>query len=652
MTHFEQATDLGVVTTTTIITVISMVVAGWLVSLPLRRRWAEGQALGMLVWMGAADLALYLARWLHLNMALFAAASALFALILVALAQSFIFQQPDRTAKDSLALPVSLALASLFVLVRLMTPFPQSGYSIFQGLYPAYIQHALAQGVFPQASETVLGAGFFARNHLAYPMDSAGFAALVAWLSAASNVHAVYLGSTISPGVSIIILFIHSCRNRFPMAIMAILYLFFIRYGDSLRLPLLDNWVDNLLLFSGGLSLYYMTCVEDRRVSMAATLFAATFMTFSRPYGGFYAGLIGLAFASADLYRLRHKGWKNCLIETRHWFVMAGILLIFFFNELVLMILGGIYHAQPFYAASTPASSEIVLNTVREWGLIADHSHLRLPIPMAVFIFIAIAGLAVTYNRPWRDLAWDRLAPMTAPILLLLGPLIVELITGYRRGFGNFSKLYIGAQYLFVFYPALIVNRGLPGQRLPRLLQHHHHLLPRLAWTGLIVGVIVCMAGVHLYKDKISNKIKQVVSTYTSHNVDYLLGEKLHNDLIPQDQTTLASRRILYLYHEPGLGLRYYIGGDTFNDLDFWGPTVQGLIAKNVSLPELLHSLDYPLIWLSYPGWKTLGTLTGQTQSLPVAEAIHGLDEMSPLVDGIFHVKGAALIVTRPPEPH
>lgn len=651
MSHFAAASDYGNIAGITFVFVVVFLLAAGLVGSVWRRPWLERQALGLLVLMGGADLAFYLARWQEWSLAAFATLAVLVIIGLTASIRTLVFvpaKTPPVRSGDGLVWPLFLALAFLLLAVRLETPFPQSGYSIFQALYPGYIQHSLLAGFPPQAAQTPMGSGHFLTNHMNYPADTLGLALLAAWTAGGGErlIQPIYLASTIVPGVAVIGLMLHGLRRSRPALLTGVvLLLVFLRFDNPLRLLVLDNWIDNLLVFSAAVTLFYLMAGESRAVICRGAAIASAFMVFSRPYGAAFAALVMVAMFWTDMAARSGPPRPRRLIP---WLGIGAMLTVFTARELFLALTSGIYHAQPAFAQQARLSLfDMAMGTLYDWRLLPDSSHLMLPVPAGIFIMAALLALGWRYRhalrrRPGRFLVY------LSPFLLLLGPFLLELAIGYRRGFGNASKLYLGAAFLFPFYPALLMSRL--GRSWSGILDHRDTRLPRLTWGGgVFVGMLLAAAVVGPWSVNVRSKADHVIRSYGRNNPDFLMGELVAKAPEPI-RREVVDRKIVFLFHEPGFGLRYFIGGDVLSDHDFFGERIQGEIAAGRTLEQLLEGLGYPSIWISYPSWRALGAFAGATKGWErVADEISQLTKDSPVVQCFFQIPKAALIMTRPP---
>lgn len=651
MSHFATATDYRSVAAITIFFAVLFLLGAGLVGNCWRRPWLERQALGLLVLMGGADLAYYGARWLELPLAGFAVLALLLILLLTASIRVLAFS-PSETltlpSSDGLVWPLFLALAALLLALRLETPFPQSGYSIFQALYPGYIQHSLLIGFPPDAAHTPMGRGFFLSNHLNYPADTLGLALLTAWMAGGAEhlIQPIYLASTAVPGVAAIGLMLHGLRRSRPALVAGlVLALAFMRFDNPLRLVLLDNWIDNVLTFSAAVTLFYLVAGESRRTTCRGAALAAAFMVFSRPYGAVFATVIIVPLFLAEMSTRLGQPRPYRLLS---WLGIGLIFAIFNARELFLVLTSGIFHAQPSFAQQPHASVlQTWVGTLYDWRLLPDRDHFMLPVPSAVFALAGLVALGWRYRRTLRRRP-GRLLVYLSPLLFLLGPLLVELITGYRRGFGNASKLYLVTVFLFPFYPALLMSRL--GRSWPGILNHRDPILPRLAWTGgILVSTALAVMLIGPWSGTVQAKADSIIATYSRNNPDLQMG-LLVDRALGAAGSEVSKQKILFLYHEPGFGLRYFIGGDVLADYDFFGERVQREISAGSNLEKLLQELGYPSIWLSYSSWQALGTFIGiQNGWEKVADEINRLTTESAVVKCIFQMPNAALIMTQPP---
>ncbi|MBC7954051.1 MAG: hypothetical protein H7Z12_19810 [Rhodospirillaceae bacterium] len=636
MSRVDQVLDYySVFSATLAYLAVYLLVAGGIGQI-LRRRWLEGQALGLLALIGGCDLAVYAARAGQFSLPVFAVLALVFTAVIVAAMRWIAFAEPaPRQPQDGLVWPLFLTLAGLVVALRFMTPDPQAGYAIYQAWFPLYLDTSMARGLFPDANAVGMGTGFQTTGQIAYPLDTFGPAALMAWLTGGSS-HPVYFASTIAPGLAALGILLHGLRRSRP-ALLAffVVILVFLRWGTSLRLVMLDNWLDISLYLSGTVTMVLLATGENRRVARLGAGLACMFMVFSRPYGLLFSTSILVVLFVQDMAA------PSTRRHFKYWFAGGLLLTAFAARELILVAMNGIYYARPTYSTLMVHSwAKILSGSLHDWGLVPDLEHFSFPLPIALPALAGLAALAVSrrhtlMRRPARLLAYG------GPLLLLLGPLLTEAITGYRKG--DFSKLYIVAILLFPWYPAYLLSRLLP---------RHAAALPggwRLWGGGAVLGLAGMAIVAGSQADAIRAKVDRVVWTYRQNNADLLISRDLAAAYGPQlDQ--VVNRKVLYLYAEPGTGLRAFIGGDFFEDEDFWGDRVQAEISRGGNLAGLLAALNYPNIYASSPHWRGMEPMVTYGGWHKIADEIDALDS-SPLVERAFAAAGGKFYVMRQPRP-
>jgi hypothetical protein len=255
------------------------------------------------------------------------------------------------------------------------------------------------------------------------------------------------------------------------------------------------------------------------------------------------------------------------------------------------------YYPGSWVAERRPLSLEgHFLGALTDWGLI-DGTDLSLSgISLrALYIFV----LAFVLWKLWPQIRQNKLLTFSiiSPILVLLAPLALQVISGYRSS-TNYSKLYILGIFFFAWYPAFLLTRL-------GLHEGAHALWDKLKMPFVVGGSLVILGlGLNLFHQMklarfIGHDLETTLSKFFKDRiVDQVMVAKLRDELSPEEFQDVISRPIMYLYFEPGTSIRLYLGGKFIKDLDFWSIPV-GEKAKNAtSLSDLLEKLNYPNIYI------------------------------------------------------
>jgi len=168
------------------------------------------------------------------------------------------------------------------------------------------------------------------------------------------------------------------------------------------------------------------------------------------------------------------------------------------------------------------------------------------------------------------------------------------------------------------------------------------------AISGLIILILVTV----LNFDFLFNRYAWAVDTYRINNVDNRMASAIRkNYSSPAVFKKIVATPVVYLYYEPGAGLRYYLGGDFFSDYDFWSDDFQKRMRHATRFEEVLKSLYYPNIyishkhaiagvskWISSDAWKKFET------------EIRNLHQQS-YVKSMISVGDAKFFITAPSNP-
>ena len=560
-----------------------------------RRNIPEALFMGFLVLAAGSNLCLYVFRGLRLDLTAFAAAAVFLSLLIAGLLRVSIDAKGafDFRLSPVFILTAGPLLAAIWFSQVLMTE-PAAGMSSHQAWYPLYLTESFNQGYFLTHADMRFAPGFL--GSLLFATDLAGIAALGAWIGA-ENGYAPFLAAAIAAGISCAALLVHGLR-RDPVASIGfgLFFLVYFRLDPDFRLLIGANWGDVLMYMSGVGVMYYLMAADttdgdigtDGYVLAAA---AALILPFSRTYGIFYAFVICAVCLALHWRRRGGLDWRvwggvfvlGCVISSREIYNLINAV-------------------SPYYQSGR----YLFKFAHSQWGLlvqnigidIADRRPLIGQALYGAYLAVAAAGIGMYFlKKTVRRIPLDVLL---APLVLILAPSILMLLTAGYSALG-YSKLFGIAIFLHVYYPWRVLAVSGLGRDAAAFLARYRLPLGGAVLAALIGGAVVSADKIRnhrIVRDGIGPTLDCAFETYRLNNVDLLIARKLRDR--PQLLSVLRTRPVLYFHYEPGLTLRYFVGGNLFSDLDFWSNEVYEAMAESRSFEETVERLGNPVIYISY----------------------------------------------------
>ena len=618
-----------------IIAVIILLFFGAIISVILRRPILEGIATGLLFAASSCGVAFYISFEFALPLWIFIVLSFFLLSLIILGMRKFIFKTPfqGRVASYN-TWTIVLSVSILICFVRLLTPFPQAGYSIFQAWNPLYLVSSVQEGRFLTISDMTFGMGFLG-SHILYPTDTFSLAALL-HLTTGLSPQACILAASISTVIAAFSILSFGLR-RSPLALIgySLLFLFFLRYGIFFRTPLTDNIVDNLTYLAGAAAIYYISSGEAGRVARIGSSIVLASAVMSRPSGAVYSAFFAINGLIADLKKRTLR--QNFMA----WVFFSVILGILSFREVILLWQGGIFGARPqvleIYA---PSLSKSFWGILTDLGIIAHPGIFSFSLPMLSFSVVTFA-VVIFLKREKIALRPRIIGIYLAPTLILLAPVLVEIITGFRKHeYG--SKLYYISIFFYSWYPWWLVSRF-------KLMQWWPKYVNAFFKYSSIIGLSILLILSKLNFDYFFERYTWAVSTYRANETDGLMAKAIKQNTSNEKLVgEIIAAPIIYFYYEPGIGLRYYLGGNFFTDYDFWGDSFQKLMQNADNFEDVLKKLDYPNIYISYRGGIEGGSKWTYSESWKKFESeIRNLTN-APYVKKIIRSGDALFFVTGP----
>ncbi|MBI3447140.1 MAG: hypothetical protein HY055_17680 [Magnetospirillum sp.] len=605
---------------------------GMAMGLDLRRRPLLGLGAGLIHLIGASDLAYYLCWGLHLPLWSFGPLTALVLGLVVMLVSRPVFAGEGALGQDqpvsALFWPVVAGIAALIWLLFLMTPDPSEGFDEFQAWYPLYVEGSIRLGFFGTEDSIGLGHGLMASGGLYYQPNLLGLVALAGWAGWDHALFPAYMGVAALCSMAGLAVLAEGLRNsRVALLAFLALVLVFALWSDGFRLLELYVGYDHVLPLVGALVAATLSGSGRHGGRQAALL--AGFLVFGRNYGALMGAVLYLVLAARD--------WRHGRFNMADWGRIAVTYVLFNAKEVGQALLYGAYFPRTPLAGGTAWNPvEILVDVFRHMGGLPHPELLSLPrlgaVPYGILVAAALAAGLLSRARP-------SLERMVWPALLLALPGVVEMVTGYTRG--AFTKPYYAVVALYPWWPAYILGQGGLDFGLDRWVRRH-----RRAWlvgAGLAAAAIgILLVGrTSLGRLGVSGYAAHVLETYRQNNHSLQVARRLA-ELDPRLSAEVARRPVLYFYQEPGLGLRYFIGGNFFGDLDFYSVRVQKVLETAPSLEAALVELGSPSLYFSYD-WQAYRSLWGNWTKEPLPESgWRKMEAVIPELPGQHWVKAVA----------
>lgn len=571
----------------------------------LRSYQIVGVAWGFLILSASADLATFISRSTELSTAYFGPVVLLIVIAIVLLLRiSYFFQHTVKKQIDKAYLIVLVFFGTMIWAGNILHPYPDAGFSSHHGWVPLYIQESFSMGRFINIEDMAFGEGVM--TALFYPADLLGLVALSAWFGE-SEVYPAFNAGSITATLLMFGVLAQSLReNSVSLVLFLILTMVMFYHDPFFRTVLGGNWGDVLLYLGGALVCFYLgRSVEDKYALILAAL-ASLFLVFGRHYGAFYSAII----VTICLF----ISWLDSRkIELKPWLIIGSLWGTFSFRELYYLF--GDF--TKYYPGSWQAERHLLsledhlLGAFTDWGLIDGAALSSINISIRALYFIV---LVFTLWKLFPQIKSNKLliVCMLSPLIVLLAPLILQIVTGYRTN-ESYSKLYILGVFFFAWYPCFLLNRleiYKEGFSIRRRLKKRVLVLGSFLFLslGVIFFQYAKLDNVFAYDLKSSLK-----NLFDDKIVDREIVTQLRKELSDSDLEDLINRPIMYVYFEPGTSIRLYLGGEFFKDLDFWSVPVGKEAELASSMSDLLDRLNYPNIYI---GLTSNGKISGYPDSI------------------------------------
>jgi hypothetical protein len=571
--------------------VATFLALSWGIGRNLNAGGVLASAFGFMILAAGTSLTLLVFRQTGLDITWFGPASAGMVGALILLLRLALPPLPAPSAPANRLWLIGTILVLVLVLwtLRIIQLSPSASLSSHHGWYPLYIEGSFELGRFARVEDFAFGNGYLAS--IFYNLDLMGMVALGKWLGPFSAWQAYSAGSTLAALLSVAIVAESLRSSRTALVVYGLMVLALLATDYLYRTTLARNWGDALLYLGGTLILTTVSTLKGVRNAALWSAAAAIFLVTSRHYGAFYAGVIMIVGYLAS-WRIGRDG------SLKPWILLGVTLLILSAREIVCIL----QPPSPYYPGAklldvaAPPASLLWIGTLNDLGLLTgDKPAPWLIAPRNLYLLAVAAVLALWWRK--RELSLSRLL---APLGLLILPQVLQHALQYRSS-PDYSKTTVIALHVFAWYPALAA--GIAADRLgwrswsPRWLLAGGTVL--LSTLLVVVGLGAKRANLPIDQGPTA-LLDSVFTLYRDHNTDLNVARLLRESQGEDAVRDFAQRPILYLHYEPGLALRYYVGGSMFCDYDFWGPTVQQQATDSADLEDLIQRLGYPSIYLSY----------------------------------------------------
>jgi hypothetical protein len=579
---------------------------------------SDGAAIGFLLITASSNLSVYLFSYLSLPLQGFIAGN-LIILILLSIFTYFILlrkrSRDELFPNRKLFFGLAFFLGILVYLVNTIRVEPDSE-QYYQAWYSLYIESSFQIGHFLQPGEMRLGQGFMTSG-MAYAPNTLG---MVAFLRAVGfeKLYPAYNACTIASKALLVTLLLSTVRlSRGALTLFSILFSTFVLLETNVIRVIGVNDFDEILVLSGAVVAFYLfqkISIEDVATRLKNAAFVSTFMVFGRNYGAYYSLILIVVYL---VFCIRFS-----FLKLRQVIALLFILAVFSSRDVINVIT----HGDIFYPRSNllnvypPSLEKFVLGTLASWGIgYFNSGSFEFNINSIYLIGI---GYLLILSLTHRQVSIKHFFVGISPLLLLGLPFSLEAIVQYRK-FINYSKLYYVTVWFFFWYPAFLylhtfhssynkVSTKTTKIRKFQIFQISEKVrfkIFRISYLFSIILVLLTCVGQGCYyfnSYKTAPAFQAVKMQFWERNhrklksQDELIVTELKQNLNRDELQKVVERKIIYFHYEPGIGLRYYLGGNIFEDLDYWSDPVQNILNTEDNFESFLCRIDSPNIYLSY----------------------------------------------------
>ncbi len=629
--------DLGTALSLVLIGPQESVVALWvavylaaalLIARGLGRSGIEGTAFGLLTLTAAADLALFILRGKQGSIGWHLPLTAVLAVALTVVLRRWVLPRPltcCRLTRTDLLLMVMVAGA--FWVLRMIQVEPSTGLSSQLGWVPLYIGESFSAGLFLWPEDFKFGIG--AVGGLYYSVDMVGLVALAGGLGA-GQFYPPYLATSIL-GIGLAVLLpLSVLRGRSMAQLIYVASLAALLVTDfQVQAGIGRHWGDTVMILGGTLIMTGLSSRPASRRTILTVSCAAVFLVLSRHYAALFSALLLMGLAGAAWSRW---GLRRTLEWWPAWVAIGALLGLLSLREIYYIVNPtAFYPGGRLLAMGGSGWSYHVFGALHDWGLMTDNRWTPVG-PRTLWLVGMVALLVADRGRGFRRAY--RLWILLAPLVVMLLPLSLEILTGYRTSSIS-NKPYLLAALFGSFYSAFAARWLIRRQWGERLIG----LGVKAAAASLVLwGLVGSIVGFGP-----GRVLAWARGFYNDHVVDRGIAIALTASGISTEQ--IAAHPLMYFYCEPGMGLRNYIGGSLRHDFDFWNTDTQDSLRVSPDMAVLLARLGWPNLYLSSRLDYSVYVEGGP--AFPPTELDHF--ERQPWVDKVVRFKDARLIIVKRP---
>ncbi len=564
--HFFLTEPQSTISWFTVLLWVISVAIGRLMKCPI----AEAGAFGFLILIGSTTFFFVIARATGIPTVLFGYISLAIAFSIGFAFRHYVFANRVKSQKfDPLfLLLISPPLIALFV-INMIQPDPSAALSALHAWHPLYIEKSFEIGRFLLPKEMAAGFEDGLVMEVYYLLELIGIVAFGGWIGLEQVYPAYHAASMLAAMLGFVVLANALRSNRFALMMFSAFTLITLRQDDFYRLLLGYNWFEAPIYLGGALICYYLVKGRNTHEALLGAAGASIFLVFGRHYGAFFSAflIIGGFISYVIIQKKRHVGkwlWS--------WFLIGAMLTLFTAREFYFLYdpPSRFYPGTAFLESRIVDPGGMLIGTLNSFGIL---THGALPdsiIGVRSLYIIALAALLFTYRKKWPAQKF-RFAVYLSPLSVLFLPLLLQVFTGYRTEV-DMSKPFVLGIFLFSWYPCYAASQIIRGrfsaQMPPKVL------IAVLAGVLLIVAVAVAPVANRIKNHPLIVKpfgeyLAWAFQTYRLTNYDMQIANKLKKKF-PLKIEKIIQTPVLYFHTEPGLSLRLFLGGEFFDDIDYW----------------------------------------------------------------------------------